>query len=449
MAENAVSTLKLSIGKHLHRLLLPRPTTLESLHKIAEKIAKIPTGASFCFFTQENRPILEQSDLDRALSLAKRGILRLRYAPCPLGREHETSNVDEFMSLPCVQETLSHIRNLAKHVNVRTIVQHLVQNAMGVTDFAHQFDVAVQSDSSTVDACVQSTPNSSCSSTQTSTRSEDVGVQFSPKTRDQDMQTAQAEAPIPEEREQTKRESVQDTKSKVSLPPQPRLSCRVIESGIRNGNLKIEASQEFEWYWKLQNIGTLEWPESRILFANGDKLLPFEPIIVPATEVGDSVTVVTKMVAPDQPGRYIAYFSFYGPKLECDISVVKKESGEAIAAWKARRFTVESHPEVETKDAAQGPPIHVTADEAVSPLNGSASDVDGEFVIVDSPEKDRLSFSLFDSGEWKWELEQLAERGYPRSLKNILYLDQTNGNVEAVIAMLKHEADMESSVFTV
>lgn len=52
MAENAVSTLKLSIGKHLHRLLLPRPTTLESLHKIAEKIAKIPTGASFCFFTQ-------------------------------------------------------------------------------------------------------------------------------------------------------------------------------------------------------------------------------------------------------------------------------------------------------------------------------------------------------------------------------------------------------------
>lgn len=203
--------------------------------------------------------------------------MRLRYAPCPLGREHETSNVDEFMSLPCVQETLSHIRNLAKHVNVRTIVQHLVQNAMGVTgtalkktfsshplhssssqiDFAHQFDVAVQSDSSTVDACVQSTPNSSCSSTQTSTRSEDVGVQFSPKTRDQDMQTAQAEAPIPEEREQTKRESVQDTKSKVSLPPQPRLSCRVIESGIRNGNLKIEASQEFEWYWKLQNIGTL------------------------------------------------------------------------------------------------------------------------------------------------------------------------------------------------
>lgn len=68
----------------------------------------------------------------------------------------------------------------------------------------------------------------------------------------------------------------------------------------------------------------------------------------------------------------------------------------------------------------------MTADEAVSPLNGSASDVDGEFVIVDSPEKDRLSFSLFDSGEWKWELEQLAERGYPRSLKNILYLDQVS-----------------------
>lgn len=232
----------------------------------------------------------------------------------------------------------------------------------------------------------------------------------------------------------------------------------------------VSPSQQFTKSWKIKNNGESKWPSHvRLQFVGGDQMNAENYIDVPQIDAGDSIELSVPMTAPVASGRYTGYWRListdghrFGQRLWVDVNVVEdslvqrndivtpihvesKESNEDSEESDASS-TTESTPvetfdntatevEAEAEAPAQSenspvPPPAPTTTESSTPSNEAAASE------VAPSSNDEVNSPSEGSAKWEDELKALAEMGFTDREVNVGLLNDTNGNVSAVISAL-------------
>jgi hypothetical protein len=93
----------------------------------------------------------------------------------------------------------------------------------------------------------------------------------------------------------------------------------------------IPVGSSFTKVWRMRNEGEVAWPEkTHLSFVCGDRLSASSPVL-PTIQPGSEVDISVDMVAPQAPGKYVAYFRLitpegqrFGQKIWIDVNVVEK-----------------------------------------------------------------------------------------------------------------------------
>ncbi len=106
--------------------------------------------------------------------------------------------------------------------------------------------------------------------------------------------------------------------------PAVALQCQLISQSIADGT-EFKARERFDVGWNITNTGTAPWIPGNVDFAYfaGTKMHKYTPVQLPASVAsGETVNVVTDMLAPKAQGKYKAIWSLRrGNDYFCRVSV--------------------------------------------------------------------------------------------------------------------------------
>jgi len=119
-------------------------------------------------------------------------------------------------------------------------------------------------------------------------------------------------------------------------PKNPRYQARFVKESIFDKH-EVQAGAEFEKTWVFRNDGETSWPKDvQFLQTTGDDI-GAKPVQLGYEVKADTMTTVTvQCKAPENEGRYTAYFRMqtgaikFGHKVWCDILVVKPKIAAAV-----------------------------------------------------------------------------------------------------------------------
>jgi len=132
--------------------------------------------------------------------------------------------------------------------------------------------------------------------------------------------------------------NAQDTRSNnlrsslIESSDRPDLLARLVEDVTWKDGSIILASTPFKKTWKLQNHGSLTWPEgTKLIWVGGDPLGNKVEVPIPSTSSTKDVEVSVDLVSPSVPGRYVSYFRLscregekFGHRIWIDLTVQER-----------------------------------------------------------------------------------------------------------------------------
>lgn len=119
----------------------------------------------------------------------------------------------------------------------------------------------------------------------------------------------------------------------------------------------VEPGATVSKIWKMSNQGNMAWPEgTTLLHVAGDSLQadPAAPIEVAPCGPGEEIDITANLVAPSQPGRYIAYFRLQGPRgyrfgQRIWVMLLVSTDGEAVSSDDACGYDTKAWTEEQTR----------------------------------------------------------------------------------------------------
>jgi hypothetical protein len=205
------------------------------------------------------------------------------------------------------------------------------------------------------------------------------------------------------EKIQALRSELQERKQQLRRFPQENIAiARFVRDVTLPDGLEVAPGARLVKTWRFRNDSAKAWPEgSRLLWVGkrSDRLDAPESTPVPCCQPGQEVDVSVPLVAPQQPGRYTAYFRLAGP--------VGKRFGQRL--W-VMISVVESS---SSSDEASGKQTDIPVD---------------------------------DVSKYAPQLKALAEMGYADLKVNLRLLRKFDGNVERVVNALIRRQQRWASV---
>ncbi len=88
-------------------------------------------------------------------------------------------------------------------------------------------------------------------------------------------------------------------------------SCNIISLSPENGT-QVKAGEEFDWIWRVENIGNVTWTkdEVMVIYSSGAEYAKRDKVALKSnTAPGQTAEFRVRMLAPKQPGRYTTTWS--------------------------------------------------------------------------------------------------------------------------------------------
>ena len=197
--------------------------------------------------------------------------------------------------------------------------------------------------------------------------------------------------------------------------------------------------------WRLQNSGSMPWPENVTLGFVGGSAFDALPTQVPPCAAGEVVDVTLRCTAPDRPGHYVGYWRLldmrgqpFGERIWLDVQVIAPEkpaaaleqSGESAAAASEHVSNSESNINNNSNNNTTSPVVDAAVLRSVvaseqQAQSESTQDEAAEHVVDDEKAAMRVLFAE--------KLKQLRSMGFGDDDLNIALLQQHGGNVLRVV----------------
>lgn len=202
--------------------------------------------------------------------------------------------------------------------------------------------------------------------------------------------------------------------------------------------------------WVMKNNGTESWPEgTKLQYMKKESSLSSleKEYQVKAIKPGECVDISAVLTTPSEPGRSTAYFrlvdhegNHFGPRIWCDVIVIPPDDSNSHPIQSIIPQLQSSVPSAPSALIAPSAPTLIPPSvpsalitpnvptQTTNSLEQKAYEEKSD-ATMECPDD-----GMTDSGEkvWKKELQELATMGFHDTATIIFYLEQHNGDVQAV-----------------